>query len=634
MSLNSSKAQKAPEKFGEISMDDMLMKSYPNDTSASAVVLFDYSKESTEFSQAATRSSEHHVRIKILKKDGLSQGDIEFFLRTYGYRENYVGELKAVTYNLENNVIVKSKLSKEGVFKERINKYVVRQKFTMPDVRVGSVLEYYYTIRDVGVSDWYYQRDIPVRFCEHWLTYPAYLKRYYDVETVSQGYFPVTEFVNTSMQVEGLEVVAYHMKAINVPAFKKEPMMTSTNDLISRINFRFSDIRISQQNLTSLSSWENINEYLLTNEHFGSILGRSLNLNDKVDQLVAGIQDPLQKIDTIRRWVMDNIKWNGYYSYLCYSPKKVIDDKKGDSGDMNLIMASLLRKAGFEVKMILISTRQHGFVRRDIPDLDQFNNTICMVLVEGKTLFLDATEKYLPKTMLPVEYLNDDGLIISEAGLKWINIKSSAKARSIVNGDFKLNSNGKLTGELSYQYEGYDAFEMRKKYFSEGKEKYEENLTANKLWTIDKTTFENVDVYEKPAKESHTLEIEDFASVAGSQMYLNPMVVEQLIENPFKSETRMFPIYYRSAKEQVYVAKIRLPEGYEVDHLPAAKAINLPGNSARFIYNSNQMGNDINITISFQINRNLFIETEYQQLKEFYNQVITKQAEQIVIKKK
>jgi hypothetical protein len=46
------------------------------------------------------------------------------------------------------------------------------------------------------------------------------------------------------------------------------------------------------------------------------------------------------------------------------------------------------------------------------------------------------------------------------------------------------------------------------------------------------------------------------------------------------------------------------------------------------------MGNTLNVVSMMQINKSLFIQTEYELLREFYNQIVEKQAEQIVLKKK
>jgi hypothetical protein len=107
-----------------------------------------------------------------------------------------------------------------------------------------------------------------------------------------------------------------------------------------------------------------------------------------------------------------------------------------------------------------------------------------------------------------------------------------------------------------------------------------------------------------------------------------------LQSNPFKVEKREYPVDFGSPLEKVYICKLTVPDTYGVDELPQSKIFVLPGNGAKFLYNVSNTGNLVTITSTIQINKNLFIQTEYSGLREFYNHVVAKQAEQIVLKKK
>ncbi len=71
-----------------------------------------------------------------------------------------------------------------------------------------------------------------------------------------------------------------------------------------------------------------------------------------------------------------------------------------------------------------------------------------------------------------------------------------------------------------------------------------------------------------------------------------------------------------------------------VDELPKSKVLTLPANSAKFTYSVNQAGNLLSIVCNFQINQSIFSQLDYPNLREFYNQVVAKQSEQVVLKKK
>jgi len=74
-----------------------------------------------------------------------------------------------------------------------------------------------------------------------------------------------------------------------------------------------------------------------------------------------------------------NFEWTGVNDKDISSTKQVMKDKKGSSGDLNLLLASMLDKAEIDVTMVLLSTRDHGFIRESYPMQKQFNYAVCMV---------------------------------------------------------------------------------------------------------------------------------------------------------------------------------------------------------------------------------------------------------------
>ena len=118
--------------------------------------------------------------------------------------------------------------------------------------------------------------------------------------------------------------------------------------------------------------------------------------------------DNQEKINAIHNFVRQNIAWDGTSrKSLDGSLKKALENKKGSSAEINLLLGSLLEKAGLTVFPVLISTRDHGFVRESIPVTSQFNYMVCLVESEGKQILLDATDKLLPPEVLPERCLKE-----------------------------------------------------------------------------------------------------------------------------------------------------------------------------------------------------------------------------------
>ena len=612
--------QKSPVTFGDIPMEDMKMTSYEKDSSAAAVILVDYG----EAQMAAGWSSSYLyfkklVRIKILKKNGLSWANVTVPLYHQGSKTETISDLKGTTYNLEQGRIVATAMSKENIFKEKFNKGYTIQEFTLPGVKEGSVIEYTYTIRAPSQSfpNWQFQKSVPVRLSEYW----ALIPKYYVYEEYLQGYLPLT--VDEDIKQPN-NVNAHHWMVKDVPAFKPEPFITCEDDYVLKIN-------LQNAGLTFSWGWMSV---LLEDEQAIGNVSSSGYLKYKAEKLTEGITDTLQKIEAVDTYVRQNIEWNGVKDFYAGNLGEVMEQKKGTSGDINLLLALLLRKAGIHVDLVLLSTRDHGLVRGKFPALSQFNYIICLVKSGSKTLLLDATEKYLPLTLLPERCLNGQGLIISGKENTWIDLTSKTKSRTIVGADFKLDEKGELNGKLSFTRGGYDAFDMRKEYHSKGEKEYVKDLLANRSWQMEKAEFSDVQELDKPVKEVYDITIAEHASTNGSIIYINPFVDSQEAENPFKSEKRDYPVDFGILSEKIYFSKMALPDGFSIDELPASKIIALPDNAARFSYNAVQVGNIISVTSSLQINKSLFQSSEYANLREFYSRVVAKQSEQIVLKRK
>jgi hypothetical protein len=628
--------QKDPMKFGEIPLDDLKMTVYPADSSAEAVVLGDFGFASVLVSSTSINLVFlRHIRIKILKPDGTRWADGQVLLYRAGEQDEGVSQLKASSFILEGGKVVESKMAKTGVFREKFNKSFDVQKFTIPNAKVGSVIEYSYTVNSPYVANfpnWEFQREIPTRHSEYWAVIPEFLV----MQRYMQGYVPVTNYETKDRSSNDIYEKVHHWVMTNVPAFRSEPYMTTKGDYIAKMNFALAYINLPSRPMQEvMGTWEKLARDLADNEAFGKTVTGSAFLKKDVDQIIAGKTDPMEKIQAIHAYVRDNLEWNGTKDFTADPLKKVFETKKGTSGDINLALGSMLEKAGFTVDMVMLSTRDHGMIRKEYPMTRQFNYVLAAPRVDGKPVLLDATEKLLPYTTLPERCLNGQGFVISATAPGWMNIESKVKARTVLSADLALSPDGTLKGGYQMSKEGYDGLEARSRYLSKGKEEFlKERKDEHPSWTFETSDFENTDARDKPFTEKHSVTLADHSVNAGDILYLNPFIAGQLHQNPFSLEKREYPVDFGTMKDKVYSLKLTLPEGYIVDEVPQAKMMALPGNGGRFLYNVVASGNVISVTSSLQINRIQFNQPDYPALREFYAQIVAKQAEQIVVKKK
>jgi hypothetical protein len=192
-----------------------------------------------------------------------------------------------------------------------------------------------------------------------------------------------------------------------------------------------------------------------------------------------------------------------------------------------------------------------------------------------------------------------------------------------------------LKGNLSYRKSDYAALDFRNDY--EDFNSDEEYLTVfkegKKGLKITSHKIDNLDSLYKPVNEYFEVSMNNSVSDIDGELYLQPLLFDQLTENPFKVSERKYPIDFGYAREQTVIANYMFTQGYTVANLPVNCNWTLPGNSASFSCKSSVSEGKITVIYKLNINNSLFVQTQYADLREFFNQVVAKEAEPIVLKK-
>ncbi len=193
-------AGKPPIKLGDVSKQDIEMTVYDADPNADAVILCDYGYLTFSYNIKEGQwenQLKRICRIKILNDDGYEWATEQISLYDDNNTEQSISGIKGFTYNIENGKVQKTKLSKDDIFKEKTSKNYNRVKFTMPNVKEGSVVEFSYTVFSNYITildQWQFQRSIPVKWSEYKVCIPEYLTYLKN----SQGYGSFYKYETTS----------------------------------------------------------------------------------------------------------------------------------------------------------------------------------------------------------------------------------------------------------------------------------------------------------------------------------------------------------------------------------------------------------------------------------------------------
>jgi hypothetical protein len=646
--------------LGKVSIAELQEKVHPKDTSAVAAILFEKGKVSFEYDQNVgfLMVTEVKTRIKIYKKEGYEWANKQISYYVDSSTNEKVSFSDANTYNLVDGKIVKTKLKSDGEFVEKINKYWSRKKITMPNVKEGSVLEFQYMVRSPrhgSLSDWSFQTSIPVNYSE----YNTYIPEYFTYNSNQKGFYSpkitvekrpnsivlvskeraqtgrtVTHATFTSDKIDYIETHSSYISE-NLPAMKEEAYVNNMDNYTSSISHELSMTRFPNSIAQYYSTdWESVAKTIYEYEDFGLELNKTGYFEDDINKLIAGLNTQNEKIEMIFNFVKTGVKWNENGGYSCDDGvRTAYKSKTGNVAEINLMLTAMLRHAGLTANPVLVSTRSNGIAL--FPSRNAFNYVIAAVETPGGMILLDATEKYSVPNVLPLRDLNWFGRLIRKDGTSsQVDLMPKIISREALNMNVNLNSDGSADGKLRVQLTNHEALEFRKGNLATSKDNYLEKLeTNNNNIEINDYVRENDLDLLNPIVESYSFKDNKSVEIINDKIYISPLLFLTTKENPFKQETREYPIDFGYPKQDKFNINIKIPEGFVVESLPKSINIATGENVGAFKYIIANSQNSIQIAITKDINSAIVPADFYEVLKDFYQQMIDKQNEKIVLKK-
>ncbi|MDO7846669.1 DUF3857 domain-containing protein [Hymenobacter sp. M29] len=658
-------AQPEPVKFGQIDKADLTAAPFVGDSAATAVVLCDFGRSRMEGHGAGLQVVfERVTRIKILRKAGFENATVEIPLYHRNEDQEKVSNLRGFTYNLVNGAVEKTKLESTGAFLEKLTPTTNIQKFTLPNVREGSVIEYAYTLRSdflFNFQDWTFQRDIPVRWSEYRVSIPAFYKykiiyqgnQPFDVNVAKTGVTGLT--LDNKVPSGGglaagtstgtMNVTApteEHQWALkNLRAFREEPFMTTFRDYVPRLDFELMGEQWNDNEYHDLSgTWATNNATLLADDDFGGRLGRSGPLREQALALTTKYPTVVERTAAVRQLVMAAMRYNGQNRCYAQEPlRKAYDARQGSAADVNLLLIAALREAGIEAHPLLLSTRDHGRVNKEFLMLERFNYVVAVVpLADGKDLLVDATEPLLPCGVLPERCLNGAGRLIAkkETDGRWIDLVPSQRQVRFQQINLTLDAQGGLSGQVHDERGGYAAVDARAALASLGEKKYLAGLLArHEGWTVPKLTVGQAETVDKPLTLDYEFRQPAADNAPTGPLYLSPLSEFGPGQNPFRHEDRSFAVDFGMPQEETVMVTLTLPAGYELASLPKPAVVDMPEQGGRFLYSvAATAPGVVQLTSRLSLRKPVYAAAEYASLRELYRQLMAHQAEKLVIQKK
>jgi len=342
----------ASDDWQPISAEELKMTSEPKAPGAPAIYLY----RQVDRDDASNREVTYE-RIKILTEEGRKYANVEItFLKD---RDNIKG-IKARTIqpdgtvtNLEGNVYEKTVVKAKGV------KYLAKT-FTMPDVRVGGIIEYRYTDQiETGYiydSYWSLSAELFTKLARFSLRKGSLALHWSWPNGLPQG-----------TQPPKMDHGVIHLETQNVAAFQVEDYMPPERELKYRVDFVYG---YGELQMDPVKFWEKEGK----DRYEGS--ESFLNKRKAMEQAVSTMIQPTDDAQTKLQKIYARVQQLNNYSFEREKTEQEAKREKrrdinnvediwkqggGNGAALNYLFVGLLRAAGIDACVVDVSTRDLYF---------------------------------------------------------------------------------------------------------------------------------------------------------------------------------------------------------------------------------------------------------------------------------
>lgn len=617
--------------------EELEMTSDPKAPGADAVYL--YREEKTDDN---LHYHSYYVRIKILTEKGKELATVRTPYERRGFK---VTDIAGRTIHADGTVIPMTTKASDLTDVKTKTFQVNTMVFTLPNVEVGSILEYRLQLRydDNMVSSpaWEVQQPYYVHKAHYQFT-PSKDSEYI---TNSRGDL-MNNLMWGSIGGIGNKIVHninnnYLLDLTDIPALASEDWMPPQNSVRWRLQFYYT------QYSTGAEFWQKEgNRWVKETERFAN---PSKTLKEAVTHIVSPADSEEEKARKIYAEVMklDNTDFTREKSSAERKSEKlkqikdaedVWTQKSGSSDDLALLYIALGRAAGLHVFPMQVVDRNRALFDPSLLSTSQLDDYIAIVEIGGKEVMLDPGQKMCPFGLLHWKHAFASGFRLSDKGVMAGTTPPAIYTANVTErvGTLNIDPSGGVKGSIRIIMSGQEALRWRQLTLQndvdEVKKQFNEVVRA---YMPDGVQGDLNHFVGLPDYDSNLLAMVDIsgnlATATGKHIFLPELFFESHASHPFVAQDkRATPIdvqYPRMERDEV---TYHLPAELVVENPPAPASIAWP-NHAVFKSVSEVKGSDINTTRVVGYNFTLLESKDYGDLHDFYQKVAAADQQQLVL---
>ena len=580
-----------------------------------------------------TNFEENYVRIKILTEEGRKQGDVEIL---YFAHEVGIHNIRARTIHPDGTIInFTGKVYDKTVVKAGNLKYAAKT-FTLPDVQVGSIIEYRYTVQEepflIFNSHWVLSEDLFTRRAKFSVKLYTLMAARWQGQNLPPG---AALPKSAPDRVVKLEVN-------DVPAFVEEEFSPPDNEIRATVDFVYTE----NNEFDKVKFWKTEDRRLC--DKVESFVGKHKELAQAAAE-IAPPGDPPEirmqklyaKVQTLHNTSFEPEKTEQEEKREKRKGSENIMDvwKRGSGSGLELtwLYLGLLRAAGFQPFPVAIAHRDRHFFTPDSLNSNWLNDQVILVKGNGADKFLDPGTAFTPFGLLPWSETEVNGFMLDKDAGVWVHtpIPASSDSRILRKAVLKLDTQGTLSGKLTLTFTGLEALEYRlaERNEDEAQRKTYLERTAKGFIPVGS----EVELTNKPDWSSSSpelvaefnLKIPGWVTGAGHKALMPVGVFSNAEKYMFQHASRTADIYFRYPYQTEDDVAIELPSGWHVTSAPAAQQRDLK----MFFYGSSveQNGGTLHLARRTALNGVYVGAKNYSVVRAFYQFVKNSDEQEIVI---
>jgi Domain of Unknown Function with PDB structure (DUF3857) len=629
--------------------EELSMTSQPEAPGAAAVYL--YREETTEDSN---HMFSIYVRLKVLTDKGKDYSNVELEYVSVRDGGGYtINSIEGRTIHPDGTIVPFTGKPYEKLIEKTKGMKYMAKVFTMPDVSVGSIIEYRYQLRyddNYFISpQWYIQSALFTRK-GHFMWKPTNKALVSNDErgqlTSAIGWFPIlpagTELKNTRLPGNSFDAgkLTFELNVHDVPPVPDEEHMPPMSNLTYRVHFYYSPYRSGDE------YWKSEGKYWAKQRD--KFIGPGSGVRAAVQDLTVPTDTQEQKLRKLYAAVMklENTDFTREHTGSedkslglkeVHNTDDILARKRGSGDQLTELFVAMARAAGMKAYVGGVANRDSRVFLQGYLSFSQLDDNIAIVNVDGKEQFFDPGTRFCPYQHLAWKHTMVTGVRQVDGGSAIFSAPGEPYTASRVQrvANLTMDEQGVATGTVSMTFIGDPAISWRQTSVTGDASSLErelhdsvEHLLPHGM-DVKVAAIEKLDDYESPLVVKFNVK-GAIGSSTGKRLLFQSDIFETNAKPTFSHEKRETPVYFHYSYFNQDAVRVNFPPVFSVESLPTSMKQQFQ-TYALYELATESTPTSVTVRRNYTLGEILYAPKEYADLRAFYNKLETKDQESVVL---